>query len=311
MVRGIDCPPDRPKGTRLGEEPPALEGAGGSPPTAGRRWVQTEGCTPGLQHNGALNWAPPLARWCSCRSNSQGRALPNQPAAGWTPHCPIGFGGPPPHQRRHAGPASATSGALNWAPSDRPTPRMVAAGHTGTSANSRLPTASPNWALLPNCRLPSAHITDSASQPAHQQEQPAQASAGPTSEQAARTPHRRWCRLQAGRAVTGRQGSRHQLQRYACHQQQGMEREDGVGGEHSRVWVCEQTGARRPSGCIGRGCRHSLRAVHDKLGCGRMSVDKGVAGGAVVAPAQRRAVKSNEVCEVGPKAGSGGAPSNG
>lgn len=135
MVRGIDCPPDRPKGTRLGEEPPALEGAGGSPPTAGRRWVQTEGCTPGLQHNGALNWAPPLARWCSCRSNSQGRALPNQPAAGWTPHCPIGSAAPRPTSAamrvRPQPPAGPSTGP-------HPTGRRPAWQQLGTPARARI-----------------------------------------------------------------------------------------------------------------------------------------------------------------------------
>ena len=57
--------------------------------------------------------------------------------------------------------------------------------------------------------------------------------------------------------------------------------------------------------------RRSLRAVHSKAGRSRVNVDEGMASGAGVAPAQGRTAISNEVSEVGPKAGAGRARSDG
>ena len=142
-------PPWRPAGR--------LIGASTRPRTAGRRWDQRQAAPLAFSTWGPL-LGPSTGQAAHLPQRSLGQARPELcKALGLTSRCR----------------ASQTSPA--------PPAAVSATGHTGTSAHGRLPSASPTWALLPNCWLTGGHVAANAkpvrppsksSQPRHQQGPP-------------------------------------------------------------------------------------------------------------------------------------------
>lgn len=135
----------------------ALDGARARPLTAGRRWDQRQAAPLAFSTWGPL-LGPSTGQAAHLPQRSLGQARPELcKALGLTSRCR----------------ASQTSPA--------PPAAVAATGHTGTSAHGRLPSASPTWALLPNCWLTGGHVAANAkpvrppsksSQPRHQQGPP-------------------------------------------------------------------------------------------------------------------------------------------